>query len=120
MKSEDGRPGMRVVSHSDGFTHDLRGSIVEVLEHHQSHPEAFYVRWDNGMASAVACAFVEPVDDVPNFIEGSCPYCRQHGGSLRVEFDTMSVFHSTPICDAFDRMSADEFIDSIVRGRRKS
>ena len=55
-------------------------------------------------------------------VSGNCPYC---GRSVSVRWgdppdDPGHLFHAEPTCDAFDRMSGDDFVRAVVDGRHKS
>lgn len=58
-------------------------------------------------------------------VEGPCPFCRR--GSIHADFTGESneeghpiLTHTEPTCEAFDRMTADEFVQAVLDGRHRS
>jgi hypothetical protein len=55
-------------------------------------------------------------------VEGRCPFC-QRTFSVRwgnPPADPGHLLHALPMCDAFERMSGDEFVAAVVKGAHRS
>ena len=45
---------------------------------------------------------------------GPCPFCHHSGGKLECDFDGGMLFHTLPVCETFNRLTADEFVKAVI------
>jgi hypothetical protein len=68
--------------------------------------------------------FVRATPDGPGRVKGPCPFCLvgeidcdfTGGGSIDGH---PALVHTEPTCDAFDRMTADEFVQAVLDGKHR-
>jgi hypothetical protein len=47
-------------------------------------------------------------------VDGPCPFCRDKGGTITCDFEHDMLLHSLPVCEPFERMTADEFVQAVI------
>jgi hypothetical protein len=59
----------------------------------------------------------ERTDQGRQRIDAACPFCAPSGGIITLDFEHGGILHSLPVCQSFDRMTADEFVQAVLDGK---